>query len=87
MGQAARQVGILAQRWIDLRDCVITGATRLPSLNALKALEAVARHAGRAGLCVMQGSVRQQMKAPEAELGCRLFSEQRRLVITAAGRS
>jgi LysR family glycine cleavage system transcriptional activator len=65
---------------------------RLPPLNALKAFEAAARHesftlAARE-LCVTQGAVSQQVKALEAELGCRLFNrEHRRLVITAAGRS
>jgi len=65
---------------------------RLPPLNALKAFEAAARHESftRAAqeLCVTQGAVSQQVKALEAELGCRLFNrEHRRLVITAAGRS
>ena len=63
---------------------------RLPSLNALKAFEAAARHESftRAAqeLCVTQGAVSHQVKALEAELGCRLFNrEHRRLVITSAG--
>ena len=63
---------------------------RLPSLNALKAFEAAARHESftRAAeeLCVSQGAVSHQVKALEAELGCRLFNrEHRRLVITSAG--
>jgi LysR family glycine cleavage system transcriptional activator len=65
---------------------------RLPSLNALKAFEAAARHESfsRAAqeLCVTQGAVSHQVKALETELGCRLFNrEHRRLIITAAGQS
>ena len=65
---------------------------RLPSLNALKAFEASARHESftRAAeeLFVTQGAVSHQVKALEAELGLRLFDrERRRLVITEAGRS
>jgi LysR family transcriptional regulator, glycine cleavage system transcriptional activator len=65
---------------------------RLPSLNALKAFEASARHESftkAAGeLCVTQGAVSHQVKALEAELGLRLFQRERqRLVITEAGRS
>ena len=65
---------------------------RLPPLNALKAFEAAARHESftqaAQELCVTQGAVSQQVKALEAELGCRLFNrEHRRLVITTAGRS
>ena len=65
---------------------------RLPSLNALKAFEAAARHESftRAAdeLCVTQGAVSHQVKALEAELGFRLFHRERqRLVITEAGRS
>jgi LysR family glycine cleavage system transcriptional activator len=65
---------------------------RLPSLNALKAFEAAARHESftRAAdeLCVTQGAVSHQVKALEAELGFRLFHRERqRLVITDAGRS
>jgi len=67
-------------------------ARRLPSLNALKAFEAAARHASFTQaadeLCVTQGAVSHQVKALEAELGCRLFNrEHRRLVITSAGQS
>ena len=63
---------------------------RLPSLNALKAFEAAARHESftqaAQELCVTQGAVSHQVKALEAELGCRLFTrEHRRLVITSAG--
>lgn len=63
---------------------------RLPSLNALKAFEAAARHESftlaAQELCVSQGAVSHQVKALEAELGCRLFNrEHRRLVITSAG--
>src|SRR5262245_4813166 len=65
---------------------------RLPSLNALKAFEAAARHESftKAAneLAVTQGAVSHQVKALEAELGLRLFNRERqRLVITEAGRS
>src|SRR6476659_5023303 len=65
---------------------------RLPSLNALKAFEASARHESFTKsadeLCVTQGAVSHQVKALEAELGLRLFQRERqRLVITEAGRS
>jgi LysR family transcriptional regulator, glycine cleavage system transcriptional activator len=65
---------------------------RLPSLNALKAFEAAARHQSftkaAQELCVTQGAVSHQVKALEAELGCRLFNrEHRRLIITSAGQS
>ena len=65
---------------------------RLPSLNALKAFEASARHesftAAAAELFVTQGAVSQQVKALEDELGLRLFSrEGRALKLTEAGRS
>lgn len=64
---------------------------RLPSLNALKAFEASARHesftAAAAELFVTQGAVSQQVKALEEELGLRLFSrEGRRLRLTESGR-
>jgi LysR family glycine cleavage system transcriptional activator len=64
---------------------------RLPSLNALKAFEAAARHESftRAAeeLFVTQGAVSHQVKALEAELGFKLFNRDRqRLVITDAGR-
>ena len=64
---------------------------RLPSLNALKAFEAAARHESftRAAedLFVTQGAVSHQVKALEAELGFKLFNRERqRLVITDAGR-
>jgi hypothetical protein len=59
---------------------------RLPSLNAVRAFEAAARHESftRAAeeLCVSH-----QVKAPEAELGLKLVNRERqRLVITEAGR-
>jgi LysR family transcriptional regulator, glycine cleavage system transcriptional activator len=65
---------------------------RLPSLNALKAFEAAARHQSftkaAQELSVTQGAVSHQVKALEAELGLRLFNRERqRLVITAAGKS
>jgi len=64
---------------------------RLPSLNALKAFEATARHESftkaAAELCVTQGAVSQQVKALEAELGVRLFQRERqRVATTEAGR-
>jgi LysR family glycine cleavage system transcriptional activator len=64
---------------------------RLPSLNALKAFEAAARHESftRAAeeLCVTQGAVSHQVKALEAELAIKLFNRERqRLIITEAGR-
>jgi LysR family glycine cleavage system transcriptional activator len=64
---------------------------RLPSLNALKAFEAAARHESftkaAAELSVTQGAVSHQVKALEAELGMKLFNRERqRLVITGAGR-
>lgn len=64
---------------------------RLPSLNALKAFEAAARHESftRAAeeLCVTQGAVSHQVKALESDLGFKLFNRERqRLVITDAGR-
>ncbi len=65
---------------------------RLPSLNALKAFEASARHesftAAAVELFVTQGAVSQQVKALEEELGLRLFSrEGRKLRLTEAGRA
>ena len=67
-------------------------ARRLPSLNALKAFEAAARHESftkaAEELFVTQGAVSHQVKGLEAELGLRLFQRERqRLVITEAGRS
>jgi LysR family glycine cleavage system transcriptional activator len=64
---------------------------RLPSLNAVKAFEAAARHESftkaAEELCVTQGAVSQQVKALEAQLGLRLFNRERqRLTITDAGR-
>jgi LysR family transcriptional regulator, glycine cleavage system transcriptional activator len=64
---------------------------RLPTLNALKAFEAAARHESftRAAeeLFVTQGAVSHQVKALETELGVKLFNRERqRLVITEAGR-
>jgi LysR family transcriptional regulator, glycine cleavage system transcriptional activator len=66
-------------------------ARRLPSLNALKAYEAAARHESftRAAeeLCVTQGAVSHQVKALETELGVRLFNrEAQGLTMTEAGR-
>jgi LysR family glycine cleavage system transcriptional activator len=64
---------------------------RLPSLNALKAFEAAARHESfttAAGeLNVTQGAVSHQVKALEEDLGLRLFIRRRqRLELTDAGR-
>jgi LysR family transcriptional regulator, glycine cleavage system transcriptional activator len=64
---------------------------RLPSLNALKAFEASARHESftkaAEELYVTQGAVSQQVKSLEAELGVRLFRRERqRLLITEGGR-
>jgi LysR family glycine cleavage system transcriptional activator len=65
---------------------------RLPSLNALRAFEASARHESftnaAAELFVTQGAVSQQVKALEDELGLRLFSRDgRKLKLTESGRS
>jgi LysR family glycine cleavage system transcriptional activator len=65
---------------------------RLPSLNALKAFEAAARHESftRAAneLSVTQGAVSQQVRTLEDELGLTLFRRERqRLAITDAGRT
>jgi LysR family glycine cleavage system transcriptional activator len=64
---------------------------RLPSLNALKAFEAAARHESftRAAeeLCVTQGAVSHQVKGLEEALGLKLFNRERqKLIITEAGR-
>lgn len=64
----------------------------LPSLNALRAFEAAARHlsfkeAGRE-LFVTPGAVSQQVKALEKELGTQLFRRlTRQIVLTEAGQS
>src|SRR5689334_18271448 len=65
---------------------------RLPSLNALKAFEASARHESftraAAELFVTQGAISQQVKALEDELGVKLFQrEHQKLAITDAGRN
>jgi LysR family glycine cleavage system transcriptional activator len=67
-------------------------ARRLPSLNALKAFEAAARHESftKAAdeLSVTQGAVSHQVKALELDLGIRLFDRDRqKLSITRAGRN
>jgi LysR family glycine cleavage system transcriptional activator len=66
-------------------------ARRLPSLNALKAFEAAARHESftKAAdeLSVTQGAVSHQVKSLELDLGIRLFDRERqKLRITRAGR-
>ena len=65
---------------------------RLPSLNALKAFEAAARHGSftkaAEELHVTQGAVSHQVKALELELGLKLFRRERqRLFIADAGKS
>ena len=65
---------------------------RLPSLNALKAFEAAARHGSftkaAEELHVTQGAVSHQVKALELELGLKLFRRERqRLFIADAGQS
>ena len=70
----------------------LTLARRLPSLNALKAFEAAARHESftKAAdeLSVTQGAVSHQVKALELDLGIRLFDRDRqKLSITRAGRN
>ena len=65
---------------------------RLPSLNALRAFEAAARHESftkaAADLNVTQGAVSHQVKALEAELGLKLFlRESKRLILTDPGRA
>ncbi len=67
-------------------------ARTLPSLTALRAFEAVARHLSftRAAdeLNVTQGAVSHQVKALEAELGVRLLNRQRHgLTLSAAGQA
>ncbi|HYG90120.1 MAG TPA: LysR family transcriptional regulator, partial [Azospirillum sp.] len=62
----------------------------LPSLTALRAFEAAARHMhfGRAGreLCVTQGAISRQVKLLEEQLGIRLFERHgKRLTLTPAG--
>jgi LysR family transcriptional regulator, glycine cleavage system transcriptional activator len=64
---------------------------RLPSLNALKAFEAAARHesftVAAKELFVTQGAISHQVKALEDELGFKLFfREHQQLVLTEAGR-
>lgn len=66
-------------------------ARKLPSMNALVAFEAAARHESftRAAeeLCVTQGAVSHQVKALETELGLKLFYRQpQQLVLTNAAR-
>jgi LysR family glycine cleavage system transcriptional activator len=65
---------------------------RLPSLNALKAFEASARHESftraAAELFVTQGAISQQVKSLEDDLGLKLFQrEHQKLTITDAGRN
>lgn len=65
---------------------------RLPSLNALRAFEAVARHLSFSEaaeeLHVTQAAVSQQVKALEADLGARLLRRaNRRIYLTEAGQA
>lgn len=65
---------------------------RLPSLNALRAFEAAARHESftkaASDLNVTQGAISHQVKALETELGLKLFTrEKKRLVLTDPGRA
>jgi LysR family transcriptional regulator, glycine cleavage system transcriptional activator len=65
---------------------------RLPSLNALRAFEAAARHLSftKAAdeLAVTQGAVSHQVKALEAELGVQLFHRfHHGLALTTAGQT
>ena len=65
---------------------------RLPSLNALRAFEAAARHlsfrAAADELGVTQGAVAQHVRGLESELRLKLFERQPRLLaLTSAGRS
>ncbi len=65
---------------------------RLPSLNALRAFEAAARHLSftRAAdeLAVTQGAVSHQVKALEAELGIQLFHRRHQgIELTTAGQT
>ena len=64
---------------------------RLPSLNALRAFEAAARHESftRAAneLCVTEGAVSRHVKLLEEDLGVQLFRRlPRSLKLTEAGR-
>ncbi len=66
-------------------------ARRLPSMNALKAFEAAARHESftqaAEELCVTQGAVSHQVKALEEELGLKLFHRApQSLTLTETGR-
>src|SRR5579859_30608 len=66
-------------------------ATRLPSLNGLRAFEAAARHlsftAAATELNVTQTAISHQIRRLEAELGIRLFVRQNRsLTLTAEAR-
>ncbi len=65
---------------------------RLPSLNALRAFEAAARHNGYAAaaeeLCVTRGAISRHVKLLEEELGVQLFKRMPRgIELTASGRN
>jgi LysR family glycine cleavage system transcriptional activator len=88
----ARKAWFLYRALVFLMFRGLALARRLPSLNALKAFEAAARHESftkaAQELCVTQGAVSHQVKALEAELGLRLFNrEHHRLIITEAGQA
>lgn len=70
----------------------LTPGGALPSLNALRAFEAMARTGGATAaateLCVTHSAVSRQVKALEAALGVRLFEgPKHRLTLTAAGQA
>jgi LysR family glycine cleavage system transcriptional activator len=67
-----------------------TIARKLPSLNALRAFEAAARHQSftlaAEELCVTQGAISHQVKSLEEELGLKLFERlHNQLQLTASG--
>ena len=68
---------IVSLPWLSFSHEARETPRRLPSLNALKAFEAAARHESftRAAeeLFVTQGAVSHQVKALELELGVKLF--------------
>ena len=76
-------------RW-DKKNLTISGPLRLPSLNALRAFEAVARKLSFARaaeeLCVTKAAVAQQVRQLEEEIGAQLVERQGRgLRLTEAG--
>ena len=64
---------------------------RFPSLSALRAFEAAARHLSftkaAAEVCITQGAISYQIRSLEHELGVALFRRERRsVVLTSEGR-